>query len=51
MQIQETSEEDIHEWPDGTWCYRFEAPDFTHMSDDYVTYPVGSPDWTRVQEL
>lgn len=22
-------------WPDGTWCYRHELEQMTHMSDDY----------------
>lgn len=22
-------------WPDGTWCYRHELEQMTHMSDDF----------------
>lgn len=24
-------------WPDGTWCYRWELEQMTHMSDDFAT--------------
>lgn len=27
--------EDVIKWPDDTWCYRSELPEFSHKSDDY----------------
>jgi hypothetical protein len=24
-------------WPDGTWCYKYELHEMTHMGDDYET--------------
>ncbi|AGC35602.1 hypothetical protein HOS22_gp36 [Rhizobium phage RHEph08] len=27
--------EQVCVWPDGTWCYKDELPEMTHMSDDY----------------
>lgn len=29
------SEDDVILWPDGTWCYRYQLPEYSHMSDDY----------------
>lgn len=26
----------VYEWPDGTWCFKDELYEMTHMSDDYV---------------
>lgn len=31
--------EDICLWADGTWCYRDELPQYSHMSDDYEVVP------------
>lgn len=39
MNIQSIIIEDIFVWPDGTWCYRYEAPQYQHMSDDYIVVP------------
>lgn len=33
------SSEDVMAWPDGTWCYRFELWEMTHMSDDFEVIP------------
>ena len=27
--------DDLVFWPDGSWCWRHELPEMTHMSDDY----------------
>lgn len=45
MTIQPISNEDIMVWPDGTFCCRLELPEYGYMGDDYVTHPVGSPEW------
>lgn len=37
-----TSIDDILVWPCGTWCYRYELSEMSHMSDDYETLYVGS---------
>lgn len=34
--------EDVLRWPDGTWCYRYELPEMSHMSDDFEVLPFGS---------
>lgn len=31
-----TSLDDVMIWPDGTWCYRVELSEMTHMSDDFT---------------
>jgi len=36
------SSEDIMRWPDGTWCYRYELDEMSHMSDDYEIIPFGT---------
>lgn len=38
-----TCSEDICLWPDGTWCYRHELWEMTHMSDDYEVVLFGTP--------
>lgn len=43
--IQEISQDDIMRWPDGSWCFRYELPQMTHMSDDYEIIPFGAADW------
>lgn len=37
--------DDVILWPCGTWCYRDELPEFTHMSDDYRVLNYMSGDW------
>lgn len=32
---QKHDPEDVIKWPDDTWCYRSELPEFGHKSDDY----------------
>lgn len=34
---QDASNEVIHVWADGTWCYPDELSGMNHMSDDYQT--------------
>lgn len=48
MQILTPKEDDILEWPDGTWCYRSELEEMSHMSDDYTTIPAGSERWELI---
>lgn len=38
-----TDPEDVIRWPDGTWCYRHELAEFSHMSDDYEVLAAGTP--------
>jgi len=45
VQVLVPQQDDILEWPDGTWCYRHELSDMQWMSDDYTTIPVGSERW------
>lgn len=40
-----TSPDDVMLWPDGTWCYRSNLWEMTHMSDDYVTIKDGTDEW------
>ncbi|QGH45257.1 SIR2 family NAD-dependent deacetylase [Bacteriophage Eos] len=44
---QETklSQEDIMLWADGTWCFRDELEEMTHMSDDYKVLLENSTEW------
>ena len=37
--------EDIMVWPCGSWCYRCELPEMTHMSDDYKVIHAFTPEW------
>lgn len=37
--------DDVLVWPDGTWCYRHELHEMSHMSDDYLTLLEDSPEW------
>lgn len=36
---------DLILWPDGTWCFKSELHEYSHMSDDYVVYPLMSDEW------
>lgn len=45
MSLLTPNTDDILEWPDGTWCFRYELSEMSHMSDDYTTIPVGSQRW------
>ena len=46
MNIRPASPLDVFVWPDDmtgpTWCFREDAGDYTHMSDDYRVLPEGS---------
>jgi hypothetical protein len=43
--IPDTSSEDIIRWPDGSWCFRYELPQYLYKSDDYEVVPFGAADW------
>jgi len=45
MTIQSIDNEDIIVWADGTWCYRHDLEQMSHMSDDYLVLPYDSADW------
>jgi hypothetical protein len=40
--------EDTCLWADGTWCYRYELHEMSHMSDDYEVIAFGT---ARYEEL
>lgn len=42
--------EDILLWPDGAWCYRHEASEMAHRSDDYRVVPFDTPEWRALAE-
>lgn len=42
--------EDIFLWACGTWCYRYEHDEFTHMSDDFEILKFDSPEWNAVEK-
>lgn len=42
--------EDIMLWSDGTWCYRYEVEEMTHMSDDYEILYMDSPMWIEIMK-
>lgn len=29
------NEDAVYEWPDGTWCWKYELHEMGHMGDDY----------------
>lgn len=37
--LNSTDRKEICEWADGTWCFKNELWQMTHMSDDYVVKP------------
>lgn len=39
-----SNDEDILRWPCGTWCYRYEREEFTHLSDDFIVVPFSTLD-------
>ena len=40
-----THPEDICVWANGTWCFREDQPEFTHLSDDFFVLEVDSEGW------
>lgn len=50
MNVRPISSEDVILWPDGTWCYRHDLEDYSHMSDDYEVVPYGTVSWFGVTE-
>ena len=42
MNIRPASQLDIFLWPDGTWCFREDAGEYSHISDDFRVLPEGS---------
>lgn len=45
MVITAASSEDILRWSDGTWCFRYELHEMTHMSDDYEVITDQHPEY------
>lgn len=39
MTIHPASPLDIFIWPCGTWCFREDAGEYAHLSDDYRVLP------------
>lgn len=37
-------------WPDGTWCYKVELYQYTHMSDDYVVELLSEDELMQLEE-
>ena len=43
--------EDIFEWADGSWCYRYEYGEYSkNMSDDFKVLFFDSPSWIKKVE-
>lgn len=39
------SPDDIFVWSDGTWCFREDLEEMSHMSDDYLVVREGSQEY------
>lgn len=42
MNIVPAHPSDVFVWPCGTWCFREDAHEFTHKSDDFLILPAES---------
>lgn len=42
--------EDVLQWPDGSWCFRYELYYMSHVGDDYTVLPYGSVDYDKFFE-
>lgn len=42
--------EDVLVWSDGTWCYRYELCEMTHMSDDFSVLYFGTDEYWKFFE-
>ena len=42
--------EDVLVWSDGTWCYRYELWEMTHMSDDFSVLYFGTDEYWKFFE-
>ena len=47
---QKTEPEDVIKWPDGTWCYRYELPEFSHKTDDYEVLSFDASEWHKFMD-
>lgn len=45
MSVNKASPNDIFVWSDGTWCYREDYWEMTHMSDDFYVLFENNWDW------
>lgn len=43
--MPEAKPDDVILWPDGTWCFHENRPEYSQMSDDYKTLYEGSAEW------
>ena len=50
MNIKPANSDDILRWSDGTWCYRYELGEMTHMSDDYEVITEDNPEYELIGE-
>lgn len=48
MTITQIPDDAVHLWPDGTWCWHYELPEYSHMSDDFT---VLMPDTERYEDF
>lgn len=50
-QSSNKSPDDIFEWPSGEWCFRSDAYEMNHLSDDYKVHLTGSKTWKYILEF
>lgn len=43
--------EDILVWSNGTWCYRYEQHEMTHLGDDFQILYFGTPEYNLFLEV
>lgn len=48
--IRKASPDDILRWADGTWCFRYELHEMTHMSDDFEVITEEHPEYELILE-
>ena len=44
-QITRITDDAVHLWPDGTWCYHSELHEYAHMSDDFELLVLDSDEY------
>lgn len=50
MSIRAIAPSDICRWPDYTWCFYDDLPQYNWKSDDYEVIPYGTDTWFQLAE-
>ncbi|MNU33556.1 hypothetical protein D3C71_221190 [compost metagenome] len=50
MTMRRLRADDVHLWPDGTWCLHEDLGEYGHMSDDYEIITPADPRYETITQ-